>query len=197
LLLTNTGRQLYRAYQVSAHYRFQKKNEITLAYVHSSATGDLNDFDQFFGNFENPVIRRNERSLLPFDSPNRFLAWADLRLPWDIIVAPVIEIRDGFPFSLVDANLDFIGPRNRAGRYPQFVEFDLQVSKAFRIPVLLKNRKFRAGIKLFNLTDHFNPRDFQNNINSSPVAFRSECSSFRQFCNSLDRSVGGKFVIEF
>lgn len=197
LSLSNSGRQLYREYEISARYRFKQKNEVVFAYVHSSATGDLNDFNQFFGNFENPVIRPNARSLLPFDAPNRFLAWADLRLPWDITVAPVIEVRTGFPFSLVDANQDFIGPRNRAGRFPQFVDLDLQVSKAFRIPFLLQGRKFRAGIKVFNLTDHFNPRDFQNNIDSSPVSFRSECSGFGQFCNSIDRSFGGKFVIEF
>ncbi len=197
LLLSNTGRSLYREYQVTARYQFRGKNQLVVSYVHSRATGDLNDFNQFFGNFESPIIRSNERSLQPFDAPNRFLTWADITFPHDIIVSPVLEVRDGFPFSLVDANRDFVGPRNRAGRFPAFASLDLQVTKGFKIPFPGKALKARAGVRIFNLFDHFNPRDIQNNVDSSAVAFRTECSQFGQFCNSVGRIFRGKLVIEF
>ena len=47
------------------------------SYVRSSAVGDLNDFNSFFGNVAQAIIRPNERSLLAFNAPNRFLFWAD------------------------------------------------------------------------------------------------------------------------
>lgn len=197
LVLSNTGRSRYREYQITARYQFGEKNLLVVSYVRSRATGDLNDFNLFFGNFQNPLIRPNERSLQPFDAPNRFLTWADITFPHDIVVSPVLEVRDGFPFSLVDANRDFVGPRNRAGRFPAFASLDLQVTKGFKIPLPWKKLQARAGVRIFNLLDHFNPRDIQNNIDSSPVAFRSECSEFGQFCNSVGRIIRGKFVLEF
>ncbi|MBI3671050.1 MAG: TonB-dependent receptor [Acidobacteria bacterium] len=197
LLLRSAGRSLYREYQVTARYQFQEKSQWVVSYVHTRATGDLNDFNQFFGNFENPIIRPNERSLLPFDAPNRFLTWADIQLPHDVVVSPVFEVHDGFPFSLVDANHDFVGPRNRAGRFPTFAALDLQVTKGLKIPVFGRKLKSRVGLKIFNLTDHFNPRDIQNNIDSSPVSFRQECSQFGQLCSSVGRTFRGKFILEF
>ncbi len=197
LLLSNTGREFYQEYQVSGRYHFKKKDQIVAAYVHSRATGDLNDFNQFFGNFENPIIRPDERSFLPFDAPNRFLTWGAIGLPLDIMVSPVLEVREGFPFSLINANQDFVGPRNRAGRYPTFANLDVEVDKGFRLPWILNKHKARVGIKFFNLTNHFNPRDLQNNVDSSPVTFRQDCTQFGQFCNTIPRHIGGKFVLEF
>lgn len=109
----------------------------------------------------------------------------------------MFEVHDGFPFSLIDANRDFVGPRNRAGRFPTFAALDLQVTKGLKIPIFGKKLKSRVGIKIFNLTDHFNPRELQNNIDSVPVTFREECSQFGQFCNSVGRIFRGKFVLEF
>lgn len=195
LQLGNFGRSLYREFQVTARYAIREGSEVVASYTRSRAIGDLNDFNSFFGNFQNPVLRPNERSLLPFDAPNRFIGWGDFRLPKDIIVSPVFEVRDGFPFSLVNANRDFVGPRNRAGRFPTFSSLDLQVTKGFRVPVL--GFKMRAGIKVFNLLGHFNPRDVQNNVDSVPVNFRQECASFGQFCNSVGRIFRGKFMFEF
>lgn len=197
LLLKNTGRSFYREFQLTARYQVQEKGQWIISYVRSNAVGDLNDFNQFFGNFENPIIRPNERSLLPFDATNRFLTWAELELPHGITASPVFEVHDGFPFSLVNASRDFIGPRNRAGRYPTFVSLDLQVTKRMKIPVFGRKLRSRIGFKVFNLTNHFNPRDIQNNIDSSAVTFRKECAEFGQFCNSVRRAYGGKFVFEF
>jgi len=197
LLLRSAGRSLYREYQATARYAFREKSQWVVSYVHARATGDLNDFNQFFGNFQNPIIRPNERSLLPFDAPNRFLTWADIQLPHAVVLSAVFEIHDGFPFSLVNANRDFVGPRNRAGRFPKFVTLDLQASKGLKIPLFGRKFKSRVGFKIFNITDHFNPRDIQNNIDSFPVSFRQECSQFGQFCNSVGRGFGGKFVLEF
>jgi hypothetical protein len=47
--------------------------------------------------------------------------------------------------------------------------------------------RLRLGAKVFNLTNHFNPRDFQGNLAST---------EFGGFFNGVGRKFGLKFVIE-
>ena len=96
LYLSNTGRNRYREFQVTARYQF-RQHVMNGSYVRSSAIGDLNDFNQFFGNLPTPIIRANERGPLPFDAPHRFLFWGQFEGPWKITLAPVLDIHTGFP----------------------------------------------------------------------------------------------------
>src|SRR6185369_7175991 len=66
LALSNSGRSRYRELEITARYKFREHDEFIASYVRSSAIGDLNDFNSYFGNFENPIIRANERSRLTF-----------------------------------------------------------------------------------------------------------------------------------
>lgn len=188
LVLGNGGNSRYREFQVTARYLFRKSDQIVASYARSRATGSVNDFNSLFGNVENPVIRPDERTLLPWDAPNRFLMWGDITLKYGIDVSPVLDIHTGFPLSIIDEDRNFVGRRNRAGRFPRFASFDLQILKGVKIP--LAGRKYRAkvGLKVFNLTNHFNPRDFQGNLASS---------NFGVFTNRVKRGFGGKFVLEF
>lgn len=188
LLLLSGGRSRYREFQWTARYKLSERSDLFASYVRSRATGDLNTFDVHFGNFQSPIIRPNERSRLPFDAPNRFLFWGDIQLPYDVTASPVLDVRNGFPFSIVDEELNFIGRRNRAGRFPMFASLDLQVIKGLKIPFRGKKYKFRAGFKIFNILNRFNPRDVQNNIGSP---------NFGGFFNGVDRTFRGKFVFEF
>ncbi len=187
LLLSNTGRNRYREFQVTARYQI-RRHVLNGSYVHSSAIGDLNDFNQFFGNTPNAIIRANERGPLPFDAPHRFLFWGQFEAPWKITLAPVFDIHTGFPYSVVDEERDFIGARNQAGRFPRFVSADLQATKEISIPVGKKTYKAHVGCRIFNLLNHYNPRDLQNNTASA---------RYGAFLNSVDRMVRGKFVLEF
>ena len=74
--------------------------------------------------------------------------------------------------------------RNQAGRYPTFVSLDGQVTKRF----LFKKHQTTIGVKVFNITGHDNPRDFQNNL---------AASDFEHFYNSVGRTLRGKFIFEF
>src|SRR6185369_1389976 len=60
LRLLNEGRSLYREFQALARFRFQEGRNIFVSYVRSQARGDLNDYNTYFGNLRNPVIRPNE-----------------------------------------------------------------------------------------------------------------------------------------
>ena len=57
---------------------------------------------------------------LPFDAPNRFVFWGNFSVKYGITVAPVLDIRNGFPLSVIDEDRNFVGQRNRAGRFPNF-----------------------------------------------------------------------------
>ena len=185
LLLSNAGKSRYREFQVTTQYKFRERDEFVASYVHSSAYGDLNDFSSYFGNFENPIIRPNERSRLPWDAPNRFLFWGQFNAKHGISVAPILDIRNGFPLSIIDEDRNFVGARNRAGRFPTFASLDLQVMKSVSLPGVKKYRA-KLGLKFFNVTNHFNPRDFQNNVASA---------NFDTFSNGVGRKFGMR--IEF
>lgn len=186
MLLDNTGRSRYREFQVVARGRLQEKRNLFLAYVRSRATGDLNDFNTYFGNLRNPVIRPGEDGLQNFDTPHRLLFWGDFGLPFDLVATPVVDWRSGFPFSTIDENQDFVGPRNRGGRFPSLVTLDLLVTKGVSIPFRGKKYKGRVGLSVFNITNHWNPRDVQNNIDSL---------QFGTFYNSAGRSFRTKFEL--
>ena len=187
LSLNNAGKSRYRELQVTTRYTF-RHDELNASYVRSKAIGDLNDFNSYFGNFQNPIIRPNERSLLPYDAPNRFVFWGNFGVKYGITVAPVLDLRNGFPLSNIDEDRNFVGPRNRAGRYPTFASLDMQVLKSLSAPGRFKEKyRFRVGLKVFNVTNHFNPRDYQGNLASD---------DFGGFYNGVGRKYGMKFLIE-
>ena len=184
LLLQNNGRSRYRELQAVARFRFQEGRNIFLSYVRSQARGNLNDFNTYFGNLKHAVIRPDEYGRQPFEAPNRLLFWGEFALPKDFVATPVVDWHSGFPFSLLNENQDFVGPRNEGGRFPRLFTLDLLVTKGLNIPFRGKKYKGRAGFTIFNITNHWNPRDVQNNLASG---------QFGTFFNSPDRSVRLKF----
>jgi hypothetical protein len=185
LVLESRGRSQYRELQVLALYNNQRFRNWNVSYVWSRAQGNLNTTDNFLGDFPAFVIRPDQFGMLPFDVPHRFLAYGEVKAPFGITVMPALEIRSGFPFSFVDERLDFVGARNSA-RFPAFLSLDASILKSFRVPFF--DKRVRAGVVVFNITNHFNPRDVQNNTGSLQVG---------QFFNSLGRSVRGKFEMDF
>ena len=184
LLLLNSGRSRYRELQAVARFRFQEGRNIFLSYVRSQARGNLNDFNHYFGNLKQAVIRPDEYAKQPFDAPNRMLFWGEFKLPFDVVATPVVDWRTGFPFSVVDEQQDFVGPRNEGGRFPSLFSLDVLVTKGLSIPFRGKRYRGRAGMTIFNITNHWNPRDVQNNLDSR---------QFGTFFNSQGLSVRLKF----
>ncbi len=185
LVLKSRGVSRYNEFQLLALYDDRRFHNWNISYVWSKAQGSLNTADNFLGDFPAFVVRANQYGTLPFDIPHRFLTYGEVEAPHGFTVMPALEIRSGFPFSFVNDRLDFVGVRNRA-RFPTFLSLDATVLKSFTLPFL--DKKARAGVIVFNLTNHFNPRDVQNNLGSSHSG---------QFFNSLGPSVRGKFEIDF
>ncbi|MEG9438557.1 TonB-dependent receptor [Edaphobacter sp. HDX4] len=184
LSLSNRGSDIYKEFQVTGQYRIHHST-LNASYVHSRAYGDLNDFNQFFGNNPLAVIQPNQRGRLGFDSPNRVLFWGEIAAPWKLTISPVVDIHNGFPYSTVNQYREFVGPRNES-QFPRFVSTDLQVWRRVRLPV--KESHARVGFGVYNVFNRDNYRDVQNNLDSS---------RFGQFFNGPSRTFHGKFVLEF
>ena len=186
LNLSSTGSDSYREFQVAGRYQIAR-HMLNASYVRSRAFGDLNDFNQFFGNLAQPVIQPNARGRLSFDAPNRFLFWGTFAARWKLTLVPVYEIHTGFPYSVENEFREYVGPRN-AARFPRFSSFDLQITRPLMLPFGEKHLHARVGMGVFNLFNHFDPRDVQNNLASA---------RFGQFFNTSWREYRGKFVMEF
>ena len=63
--LSNDGRSFYREFQITGQYKV-RRGTLNASYVRSKASGDLNDFNQFFGNNPVAVIQPDERGPLSF-----------------------------------------------------------------------------------------------------------------------------------
>jgi hypothetical protein len=159
-LLSGSGQARYRQFEATARVRLNDTGQLFFSYVRARARGDLNDFASYVGSFPMPVIRPNQFSNLPADLPNRFLAWGLVQLPHGFRVAPLVEIRSGFPYALTDAAQNFVGVPN-ANRFPTFVSLDSRVSKDFK---LNPKYTFRFSVSGFNLTNHFNPEAVHSNV---------------------------------
>lgn len=184
LNLSDRGSDIYKELQVTGRYRIHRST-LNASYVRSHAYGDLNDFNQFFGNDPQAVIQPNQRGRLSFDAPNRFLAWGEIAAPWKFTFAPVLDLHTGFPYSTTNQYRGFVGPRNEL-RYPRFVSTDLQVLREIRLPI--KEQRARIGFGVFNVFNRANYRDIQNDLDSQ---------RFGEFFNGISRTFHGKFVLEF
>jgi len=187
LELLNTGRQRYREFQATLRWQASQRATFYTSFVRSYAHGELNGYGQFFGNSPNPIVRPNQFGPLPYDAPNRLLFWGSLRLPFKIEFWPVLDVHSGFPYSKVNDELNFVGQRD-SQRFPAFASLDVQVVRPFRIKVFNRERTLRAGIKVFNATSHFNPRDVQDNITSP---------NYGGLYNSVGTQFRGKLEFDF
>jgi hypothetical protein len=177
LRLTNDGTSSYRELEATTRYMGGARRDLTVSYVWARGTADLNNYDQFFGNLRNPIIRENANNLIPTDVRHRVLVRGTFGLmgKWDF--APVLEIRSGFPWSAVNEFQDFVGERNRAGRLPVVSTLDFTITRPFRF----KNQRVRAGLKFYNILGASADRDVQHNVTSP---------DYGSFFNPIERSFG-------
>jgi hypothetical protein len=176
LFLSSKGASQYREFEATARYSGVHR-DLTISYVRARGSADLNNYDQFFGNFRNPIIRPNEYNLTSANVSHRLLLRGVIGLPgkWDL--SPVLELRSGFPWSAVNEYQDFVGPRNRTGRLPFVRALDISLLR----PWTVKKRSFRAGVRIYNLLGNGAERDIQNNT-TSPFYGRAY--------NPVERSIG-------
>ena len=94
-----------------------------------------------------------------------------------------MEWRSGFPYSVVDERYTYLGPPN-SRRYPTFFSTDLVIYKTLTV----HQKSADLGVQLFNVTDHYNPRDVY------PVA---GSPSFGAFTNSVGPILRGYMLLKW
>jgi hypothetical protein len=166
-LLSGAGRSRYRQFEITARVRLAGERQLFFSYVRSRARGDLNDFAGYLGSFPLPIIRPNQFGNLPGDLPNRFLAWGLLRLPWGFRIAPLVEVRNGFPYAITDVAQNYVGVPNQ-NRFPSFLSVDSRFSKDFKVS---PKYTVRLSVSGYNLTNHFNPEALHANIADPAYGF--------------------------
>jgi len=180
LRLDSTGRSRYAETEVSVRFGTTDFRNLAVSYVRSHAVTHQNVFDAYFGSIRNPIVRPDQYALSPTDVPNRLLIRGTIAgQGWTI--SSVVEMRNGFPYSVVDQDQNFVGVRNAGGRFPNLYTLDLSIIRSGT----LLGRRVRFGFRASHLLNEFNPRDVQNNIDSP---------AFRTFHNSLPRRLGLTFT---
>jgi len=180
LALGAVGASKYWELETTGRFLASEHRDLSVSYVRSHSTRDLNDYDQFFGNFRNPIIRPNENSLSPTDVPNRLIVRGSIGLVGQWVFSPLYEWRTGFPWSAVNEFQDFVGPRNHSGRLPTVSTLDFTLVRPWRF----RKYRFTGGLKIYNLFDMGDERDVQNNITAP---------DYGKFYNPIQRSIG--FVV--
>ena len=175
LRLESSGRSTYRSVEAGLHLQYASRADLTASYSRSLAEGDLNSFANYFDAMLWPVVPPHGDGPLATDVPNRFLARGRL-LPADSwLIVGVADWRTGLPYSIVNAYLDFVGPRNDH-RMPNYLRIDLGLEHRFKI---YKLRPW-IGVRAYNAFNAFLPADVQANI-SSPAYGNFYNSQFRQY----------------
>jgi hypothetical protein len=178
LRLFNSGRQSYREYLVLLRWKPVERTTMYGSYVHARARGELNEYNQFFGGVPSPLVRANQYGPLDADAPHRVLLWGIVGLPYKLEFVPVLDVHSGFPFSALDRDWNYLGERNRAGRFPTFVGVDTKIQYPFDFKFKDRRFQFRAGVNVLNVLNHYNPREVQQ-YSASP--------NFGTFYNSVGR----------
>lgn len=169
LAMRNTGVSRYHQADITAHYRFGDRADMSLSYTWSRGRGDLNTLSDTLVPFQIPVIRPNATGILSSDVPNRIVASGFFRLFWKMVISPVADVHSGLPYSNVDVLQNYVGVPD-SERFPRYFSLDVRLYREFAIHIPHTDRsklhKFRLGVYSTDITNRQNPHDVFNNVTS-------------------------------
>jgi hypothetical protein len=181
LVLNGDGESRYVESEATLGYVDGRGRSLFLTYVYTDSTADYNNLDRYFGNLRQPLIRGNGFTRTDVDVPHRLIARGTVPLPWRWQLAPLAEVREGFPYSVVDGGQNFVGRQN-SRRFPALATLDVAINRE----ITVRKRRLRVGVRAFQVLNLFNPRDVQSNVDSGQLG---------AFYNSLERRIGVTFQI--
>lgn len=156
-ILTNTRQDRYDSFTITARHTFKNLYPILVSYTHSSArTNEAIDFS-----VDNPVLSPQQPGPLPWDAPNRIIAWGWFPFIKHFDVGYSMDWRTGYPFSVVNQNQALVGAAN-SFRFPHYFSLDLSLERRFHI----FGHYIALRGTLENATGENNPTTVINNIDS-------------------------------
>ena len=183
LLVSSTGRSTYREAEAAIRHTWGKAGQLFVSYTRSSAHGDTNDFASLFAGGDVEILQQGAQARIAADAPNRVLAWGTFGLPAGFGLSPAMEWHSGFPYAVIDVGRAYVGPPNGAS-FPAFFSLDLVIDKTLTI----MRKRVKLNVQLFNVTDHFNPRD---------VFAVAGSARFGTFVNSVGPTVRGDIAVNW
>ena len=157
--LTNLRRDNYDSFQFSVRQRLSGQYEWMVSYTRSRAISNA----VLDPNTPQPLQILPGLVPMPWDAPNRLLAWGYLPLPWkDWAVSTIADMRSGFPFSVRDPTGVVAGGVD-SYRYPW--NFDLNI--AVERMITLRGYRFALRGGMNNVTDRANSTAV-NNVAGAP-----------------------------
>jgi outer membrane receptor protein involved in Fe transport len=157
--LENLRRDNYDAEGVTVRQKLSAQYEWMASYVHSHAASNaVLDYNSADPLQVGPTLRP-----VPWDAPNRLLAWAYLPLPWKNWALPVLaDARTGFPFSIQHDNGLISGPVD-SHRYPLNFDLNIHLERTFT----LRGYRFALRGGMNNVTNQKNPTAVNNVIGAA------------------------------
>ncbi len=156
--LSNLRRDDFDSVSVTVHQTFSGQHEWMASYTRSRAQSNA----VLDANTLVPLQVLPSLVPMPWDAPNRILAWAYLPLPWkNWSLAALADARTGFPFS-IQQQTGVIAGGVDSYRYP--FNFDLNVTIERIITIHGYRFALRGGVN--NLTNRKNPTAVYNIIGS-------------------------------
>jgi hypothetical protein len=157
--LTNLRRDNYDSVQISVHQTFSGQFEWSAAYTHSRAISNA----VVDANSPQPLQLVDNLIPLPWEVPNRVVAWAYLPLPWkNWAVSTLADLRSGYPFSVRDQTGVVIGEVD-SYRYPLNFDWNLALERM----VTFHGYRFALRGGIDNATGQANPTAV-NNVYGAP-----------------------------
>ena len=154
--LTNLRRDDYDSFAISVRQKLSGQFEWMASYTHSRAVSN----GVLDPNTAQPLQVLSSFVPMPWDTPNRILAWGYLPLPWkNWAISALADMRTGFPFSVRDQTGLIVGTVD-SDRYP--INFDLNV--AIERMFTLRGYRFALRGGIDNLTGQANPTAVNNVI---------------------------------
>jgi len=175
LLLTDEGQSSFRQADVGVHVSRGQRLDINATYVRSSAREDLNSFVSFFDIVAVPVVAANAYAAAAADAPNRLFVRGRAMPTHSWMLVGTFDWRDGLPYSIVNDDLDFIGPRNDH-RFPMYVRLETGLDRRLSIARVHP----WLGLRVTNALNSFLPADVQAHV-GSPAFGSFANSEYRQY----------------
>ncbi len=156
--LTNLRRDAYDSAEVSVRETFGGQFEWMASYTRSRALSNaVLDY-----NAANPLQVMQAMVPMPWDSPNRFLGWAYMPLPFKNWALSVLaDARTGYPFS-VQQQTGLVAGAFDSYRYPFNFDLNIAIERMFT----LRGYRFALRLGMDNITDQMNPTAVYNTIGS-------------------------------
>lgn len=170
-----SGSSIYHGLALSVAKRYRNHYQLQLSYTLAKAIDDTTDFITDL-QAANQLNLRAERSLSAFDQRHRLVISSVMDPIGGVTVAPIFTYSSGHPFNLLlgfDANGDTNANTDRptfagrnTGRGPNYIDFDLRISKEFRFR-RESNYRLEAIAEAFNLFNRVNFSGVNNVVGTS------------------------------